>query len=347
MEKDIKFHNVDRLDLINEKKVNQILQQQGVYSKSNIFPIASLQFELTSHCNMFCKHCYNNSGISNTVSDLMTGEKWVEFSNYLVNQGGIFECILSGGEPLLLGERLFEIMDILHNDGTCFMLLTNGFLITDESAKRLRKYRYHWLQISIDGVTAEYHDSFRQRKGSWNKAVEGALKISENKIPLKIAHCVTPYNLQSIDEVCEFAYFLGASCITVGQLCFSGRAAHNKELLLSDTQQKFLYRKVEENIAKYAGKMKVKSSNSVRMGLERHRRNPNSGAIIRPNGDIRIDGMAPFVIGNILLEDFADVWKRKISTCWDNPKVREYIEGFDDNDRNNFYLNYLENDIYI
>lgn len=347
MEKDTKFRDVDRVDLINEKKINRILQQRGMYSKSNIFPIASLQFELTSHCNMFCKHCYNNSGISNKISDLMTGEKWVEFAKYLVKKGGIFECILSGGEPLLLGERLFEIMDILHDDGTCFMLLTNGFLITDESAKRLQKYRYHWLQISIDGVNAEYHDFFRQREGCWKKAVEGALKISENKIPLKIAHCVTPYNLQDIDEMCKFAYSLGASCITIGQLCFSGRAAQNKELLLSNAQQKFLYQKVEENLSKYDGKMKVKSSNSVQMGLKRHKRRPNSGAIIRPNGDIRIDGMAPFVIGNILIEDFATVWEKKINTCWDNPEVEEYINKFDDNDQNNSFINYLEKDVYI
>ena len=111
-----------------------------MYSKSNIFPIASLQFELTSHCNMFCKHCYNNSGISNKISDLMTGEKWVEFAKYLVNKGGIFECILSGGEPLLLGERLFEKLWIFYMMmGTCFMLLTNGFLITDEKCKKITK----------------------------------------------------------------------------------------------------------------------------------------------------------------------------------------------------------------
>ena len=28
--------------------------------------------------------------------------------------------------------------------------------------------------------------------------------------------------------------------------------------------------------------------------------------MVRPNGDIRIDGMAPFVIGNILTDDFIE-----------------------------------------
>lgn len=44
-----------------------------------------------------------------------------EFSKYIVKNGGVFECLLSGGEPLLLGDKLFEIMNILHNDGRYFL----------------------------------------------------------------------------------------------------------------------------------------------------------------------------------------------------------------------------------
>ena len=277
----------------------------------------------------------------------MTAEKWVAFAKYLVNQGGIFECILSGGEPLLLGERIFEIMDILHDDGTCFMLLTNGYLLTEKVVRNLKKYHYHWLQISIDSVREEYHDSFRMRRESWKKAVEGAKKVSENGIPLKIAHCVTPYNLQDIDEMCAFAYSLGAGCITVGELCLSGRTALNQEMLLSPVQRKFLYQKVQENYNKYQGKMRVKCSNGIRFGLERHMKRPNSGAIIRPNGDIRIDSMAPFVIGNILAEDFSNIWANKIDTCWNDPRVKEYISKFDENDKNYSCINYIGDDIYI
>lgn len=334
------------IDSQNEKGVNRALEKEGFYSKNHGFPIASLQFELTSHCNLACKHCYNNSGI-NKITDAMTSQNWISFSEYLVEHGGIFECIISGGEPLLLGNELFKIMDILHEDGTLFFLITNGYLLTKEIADQLRKYRYHKIQVSIDGVTSEYHDSFRQRNGSWKKAVDGAFAIANNGIPLKIAHCVTPYNIHDIDDMCALAYSLGASSIMVGELCLSGRAAINQDLLLSNEQRVLLFQKVRENISRYKGKMGVKCSHSVKEGLERHYKSPNSGAIIRPNGDVRIDGMAPFVVGNILTDDFAEVWTKKIFDSWNSPQVLEFINSFDKEDRNYSFINYVERDVYI
>ena len=121
----------------DEKIINKRLDNEGFYSEGHIFPIASLQFELTSQCNMACKHCYNNSGC-NKKRDAMTSDKWVLFSEYLVKHGGVFECILSGGEPLLLGDDLFRIMDILHDDGTIFYLITNGYLLTREMVERFK-----------------------------------------------------------------------------------------------------------------------------------------------------------------------------------------------------------------
>lgn len=347
MKEQSKYHELlSDVNSQNEKEINQRLKKKGFYTKTHGFPIASLQFELTSHCNLACKHCYNDSN-STHAPDIMDSQKWISFAKYLVEQGGIFECILSGGEPLLLGNDLFDIMDILHEDGTLFFLITNGYLLNNTIAERLKKYQYHKIQISIDGATPEYHDWFRQREGSWKNAVEGALAIANTGIPLKIAHCVTPYNIQDIDAMCALAYSLGASSIMVGELCLSGRAAINRDLLLSNEEREFLFQKATENLLRYKGKMVVKCSHSVKEGLLRHQKSPNSGAIIRPNGDIRIDGMAPFVVGNILCGDFADIWKKKIFDSWTNPKVLEFISGFDQDDRNDTFVNYIEKDIYI
>ena len=335
------------IDSCDEVAVKQALIEAGLFSKLSSFPLASLQFELTSHCNAACKHCYNNSGLSNSTPDRMTPDKWISFAKYIVAHGGVFECLLSGGEPLLLGNSLIELMDILHEDGTCFLLQTNGYLLTKELAAKLRKYRYHWIQISIDGVTPSYHNSFRQLSGSWEKAVNAALAVSANGIPFKIAHCVTPYNLDDIDSMCDFAFSLGASAITVGEVCLSGRVAQNRDLLLSEEQRSLLEKKVNENRSKYQGKMTIKTSNSIRYGLERQKRKPYSAALIRPNGDIRIDGMAPFVIGNILDDDFAEVWAKKINLCWEDPRVTTFINGFENDDRNYSFINFVDEDIYL
>ena len=341
------INKIKKLNCKDEKLIAQILKKEGLYSKKEVFPLACLQFELTAHCNAMCRHCYNNSGITNDIPDKLSPEKWIKFAKYLVDQGGIFECILSGGEPLLLKDKLFELMDILYDDGTIFMLITNGYLLTDEIACKLKKYQYHWLQISIDGDTAEYHDAFRQQEGSWKRAVKGAEYVSKYDIPLKIAHCVTPYNIDKIDEMCKLAFALGAKAITIGELCLSGRVKQNQNLLLSESLRKKMFYSIEENKAKYEGKMIVKSSNSVKEGLIQHKKHPAYGAVIRPNGDIRIDGMAPFVIGNVLEDDFKDIWTKKIKLSWENDLVQNYIDNFEMDDRNYKYVNYVGKDIKI
>ena len=186
-----KYYNaIKDIDLCDEGIIKRALENAGLFSKLASFPLAALQFELTTHCNAMCKHCYNNSGINNSIPDAMTAAEWISFAKYLVAHGGVFEVLLSGGEPLLLGEALFDLMDILHDDGTCFLLQTNGMLLTQEVAKRLSKYRYHWIQISIDGVTARYHDEFRQVKGCWEKAVSAILLIPLVHPLLQSANCV-------------------------------------------------------------------------------------------------------------------------------------------------------------
>lgn len=141
----------------------EVMQVAGQYPEEFDMPI-TLQYELMSECNLYCKHCYNGSGEYHTTR--MTVERWKELSCHVVGHGGIFQAILSGGEPLLLGNDLFDVMDILHDDGTSFVIITNGFLLSREKVQRLKKYRYYWLQVSIDADTSELHDDFRQVKGS-------------------------------------------------------------------------------------------------------------------------------------------------------------------------------------
>ena len=248
----------------------------------------------------------------------------------------------------MLGDSLFEIMDILHDDGTCFLLITNGFLLDKDKVKRLSKYRYKWLQVSIDGANEEYHDGFRQMKGSWNRAVKGAFEVTKAGIPLTIAHSVTPQNLETVDEMCSLAYSLGASAIILGEVNPSGRSAYSNELLLSYEQKNILYDKIESNRVRFQGRLDVQRSSTVKNQLLKYQNTPNSGAIIRPNGDVRIDCMAPFIIGNILDNDFKQIWQNKAKTCWYDKRVCEYINSYDDvSDINEMQKNYVDKDIML
>lgn len=107
-----------------EKEVEQLkaLQEAGLYPKRFDMPL-TVQFELTTNCNLKCRHCYNMSN-EKVYERTMTTEDWLKVVDNIIANGGIFQAIMSGGEPLLMGNGLFQIMDKLHDDGTSFVLIS-------------------------------------------------------------------------------------------------------------------------------------------------------------------------------------------------------------------------------
>jgi MoaA/NifB/PqqE/SkfB family radical SAM enzyme len=316
----------------------------GMQPSSFSMPL-SLQFELTGHCNLKCRHCYNRSG--ELPPDAMTPGRWKELSKEIIEHGGIFECILSGGEPLMLGNDLFEIMDILHDDGAVFMLITNAFLMTKDTVKRLKKYRYKWIQVSIDGSTAREHDELRQIDGSWEKAVNAALMLADAGIPLAVANTVTPETIHDLPEMANLAYSCGAALLITGEVFPSGRGILNNDLLLNNEQRAMFWRIIEEQRSVFYGRMQIQRSMSNRSQLEGVSDLPLAGAIIRPSGDIRLDCIAPFVMGNVANATFYEQWQ-KCGNSWQDKRVKDYINSVDlYSGKSTLHKNHVEGDIVL
>jgi MoaA/NifB/PqqE/SkfB family radical SAM enzyme len=339
-----KTNNYDLTEQQTLMKSQQEAIENGLRPSVYCMPIM-LQFELTGKCNLQCDHCYNRSG--EYTEDKMTIEAWINLASEIVKEGGIFECILSGGEPLLLGDKLFELMDILHDDGTFFLLITNGYLLNKDIVDKLKKYRYRWIQISIDAATPEAHDKLRNVSGSWERAVRGACLVANAGIPLTISSSITKNEINKVEDLTRIAYQCGASSIILGEIFPSGRAIFNNELLLTNGERGELIYKINELSNEYAGRLLIQRSSSIKSQLTGSINQTNAGAIIRPNGDIRLDCVAPFIIGNVFNGSFIDQW-RLGNNVWKDQRVIDYIDSIDDcSGRNSTHKNYVDKDIVL
>lgn len=276
------------------------------YLNDAAFPTA-LQFELTGACNLKCKQCYNDSGRKKTS---MTAERWKIFSKKVSND--LFSVTLSGGEPLMLGENLFELMDIFSASDTWINIISNGFLMNKEVAKRLSEYALGWVEISVDSPHEEYHDYLRGVKGSWRKAVLAASYLASYNVPVCIGTCVTPKTLSNLEEMVKLAREIGVSNLTLTKIFASGRAyANADELILSEEEtKKFLVEAAQLRANTKDIKINF-TTQSIEDALQDDAETVNYQIpIIRPDAKMRLSCFEPIIVGDVLEEDIQTLWER-------------------------------------
>ena len=82
--------------------------------------------EITSKCNLHCRHCYNSSSSENTAH--LSRETISTCLEYFSNNN-VLDLTISGGEPLLHPD-IVNILQDAHERGFRTLLATNGTLLS-------------------------------------------------------------------------------------------------------------------------------------------------------------------------------------------------------------------------
>ena len=71
------------------------------------------------------------------------------------------------------------------------------------------------------------------------------------------------------------------------------------------------------------------------------------GGIIRPNGDFRLDCMAPFTIGNVLNQTLKEIWLEKGIDAWQSDAVKNFVASINEDAQISTIINHVDIDVAL
>lgn len=165
-------------------------------------------WETTAGCNLRCIHCRRVTVADQlTPQDLTTADAFRMIDDIAKVGKPVF--VLSGGEPLFRPD-IYEIARYATDAGLPVALATNGTLIDDAVAERIKESGIQRISISFDGVDAATHDAFRGLPGSFDAAITGFKALRKVGLPVQINTTVANHNKTQLDGMIALAKDLDA-----------------------------------------------------------------------------------------------------------------------------------------
>jgi radical SAM protein with 4Fe4S-binding SPASM domain len=192
-------------------------------------PLAT-HLEVIAACNLTCTHCFAGT-LPRNHQPLTLPELDQLFAD--LARLGSFRLGLTGGEPLLRKD-LFDILDAATAHGLHPCLTTNGLLITEEIAREFGRRQLVWLNVSLEGPTAEINDAVRGH-GTF-EAVIDKLRLLGRHARFTLAFTILRTNARLVRQCAELAYAVGAHTAVFRPLYPVGTALHHLDLMPSFAQ---------------------------------------------------------------------------------------------------------------
>ncbi len=160
---------------------------------------------LSFRCNLACKHCSVFSSPTIDTSNDLTTEECLRVVDQMAELN-VRCAILTGGEVLIRPDAL-TIMEAIAERGMMVGLETNGLRFTQpfiDLARRLQARSRMSMTISVDGGTAEAHDTLRG-PGAFDRTVRGLRKISEQGLRFSVQAVLNRSNVSTIPDLYRLA----------------------------------------------------------------------------------------------------------------------------------------------
>lgn len=282
-----------------------------------------LFWECTLNCNFFCKHCGSSAGRKIFPGELNTAEIKKAFKSIAEDcDPRQIMIAVTGGEPLLRKD-IFDVMKYAHDLGFPWGVVTNGSLLDENAAQKMKESGMSTVSISIDGIGGT-HDRFRGSSGAYEKAVR-AVKIlvaADFLDCVQITTSMNRENFQELDKMYEIFLSLGIDSWRVMNVDPIGRAEENKDIILAPAELENLldFIRAKRKEAKIdivygcEGFLGPDFEGEVRDKFFICNTGINTGSILH-NGDIFVCPNVPrrseLIQGNVRRDRFSEVWNNK------------------------------------
>lgn len=251
---------------------------------------------ITLACNLNCSFCAVCTG--KACKDNMASD---DVDNIIeqVKKCKPTPVSITGGEPTIKKKTLLHIVEeltpIKEIDVNVF---TNGTLITKDYAQQLYDAGLRIARVSIDGHTAQLHDTIRGKKGAFEKTVEGIKYLRDLGIHVNTVTVICKMNYPYLKQIREFANQITDSFI-ITPVSPAGRAYGSDMLLDPEEMLGVMLSQFESGIIQTA----ITPLGSCMAGKTLY---------IAPNGDIFPCVQTQFPetkIGNIGEDDLSEIYK--------------------------------------
>lgn len=180
----------------------------------------AFHIDLTNRCNEKCVHCYHPFEQYDYTKEMTTND--IKNLIDMVYELGVFSITLSGGE-CLLRKDFFEILKYISEKNLLTTIYTNGMLINDDFAKKIKDYRVEIVSISLYGDSAEIHDGVTRIKGSFDKTIAGINVLKKYNIPFELKCVLLANNIHRINEIKVLSQKLNYGKVCKIEFALSGK----------------------------------------------------------------------------------------------------------------------------
>lgn len=175
----------------------------------------------TRRCNLKCVHCYAQSCNQNYEGELTNAEAKEMIRNLAAFKAPVL--LFSGGEPLMRDD-LIDLGAYAREMGIRPVISTNGTLITETAAMKIKEAGFGYVGVSLDGVR-ETNDRFRGVQGAFDaamKGIENCVRVGQ-KVGLRLT--MTRNNVQDLNAIFDLIEDAQIPRACFYHLVYTGRGA--------------------------------------------------------------------------------------------------------------------------
>lgn len=174
--------------------------------------IEYLRVSVTDKCNLRCRYCMPQEGITRLAhDDILRLEEWARIIR-IMQELGITKVRFTGGEPLVRKNLIQLIKDVHALDGISQIAMTTNGILLGEQAADLREAGLTHVNISLDTLNPRTFEEIT-RVDALNQVLSSIEKALQAGLQVKINWCaLSGMERRRSDRYCSVGETVSAGC---------------------------------------------------------------------------------------------------------------------------------------